>query len=476
MSFRPQLRSLVATLEFLKGPPIQQTSFVTMEAIAFQTDDKFGAELEVIVSQYKDLVDSKASHKVIKSAVDLRAKLVSTIQRRLGIKIKLITDQVLAAVIPNVYVPQNPVVQDSYRGFYEVYLSGKENPLTRVKDTKNLGTVNTATAKVTGWFSEQEVPVFINFIELFKDFGMSVPEVTGIILHELGHVFKAIVFSSNVNTTNQVLADIARHIEEKHKDADVNYIYSKLKTVDKSATIDLAEALVSGNRVVMSVATYRIINGISKSLMAESTYDKTTFESLADNFATRFGYGASLVTGLEKLEDEFSEYDLNDMLYSNSIAAMILCGTMSIIYGITTILLLSKGVIIGGLLTGLFSAFMGFITYAVFNTNRVSKKDMTYDDIKTRYTRIRNTLVEQIKSDDIPVVTQKVILEQIKIIDEIIPMKKVFDNPISKLTMKIFSSDRQAHQSIEMQKQLESLISNDIFLASRNLSLLGSKA
>lgn len=475
MQMRNITRSLVATIEAynLKNP---KPVIATMEAIAFQHNDPFGPKLESILAKYKDMVDSKANHKAIKAAVELKKELEDAIFSRLGIKVKIITDKYIAAVIPNVFVPHNPVIRDQMRWIYEEYGEiGAQDKLDKLKNITVIGSVNTDTAKVSGWFSSQELPVFLNMISLFKTHKQSVAEVTAILLHELGHAFEAIVYCSNVNTTNQILADLVRYISSEDRGGDINYVFNRIKQIDPKATRDLAEGLMSKDRQVFSVSTYRLMVSTTKSLMSSVVYDRTSFEALADNFASRFGYGVQLVTGLEKFEKSGSEYEHDKWIYENTKFAMTYLAVM-LVLSVFALFLGVVGKIPFVTLVGAFTSYLyGAIMYLITQGNRMSNKAMVYDNIRDRYMRIRSQLVELIKDPEIPDSSRKTTLEQIKMLDDIISKKEIFENPFTNFLMKIFPSDRFALENLQAQQEMELLISNNLFISSSKLATFGKK-
>lgn len=457
-----------ATLESATHRERGPLELVTMESIAFQLNDSFGKDLETVVQKYKDLVDSGVTQKVIAAAKPLHEELQKVIFKRLGIQVSLDTNSYLAATMPNTYIPHNPMVQDNIRWIFEDYDEiGGQDKLKKLKSGDSLGTVNSQTVKVTGWFSEQKAPLFVNFKKLFKDFKMTVPEVTAIILHELGHDFEGIFYSANINTTNQVLAEVARHISDNDRGGDVKYIYNRLRTVNPNMTMDIAEGLVSKNRVVMNMALYRLVVGTTNSLMSNHVYDRTNFESMADQFTARFGYASTLVSALEKLEKHGGgEYQMSQDIFTGSMILMSLFGFQFIIGGVLTFALPGIGLILGPLMMYI----CGVVIFAAYGTQRASRKDMTYDNIRDRYLRLRAQLVEVIKNQDLDRVTRERTLKQITDIDLIVSEKKVFVSFLEKFNNKIIPSDRRAVIGIEFQQESERMIANDLFISAGKLA------
>lgn len=460
-------RTFMATLEsYYKANPEPAKAVTTMEGIAFQPNDLFGPNLEALVMQAEALVESKAVTRGKSIPEELKKKIETLIKSRLGIRVELITNDSLAATIPNVFVPHNTVIRDDVRWIYEMYEEiGAQRSTRKLKDKTVMGSVDTNKAKVSGWFSEQAAPLFINFYELVKTYKLSTAEITAIILHELGHDWAAIELSSSINNANRILADIAKNISENGR-GDVEVIYRDIKKIYPEATRDLAEGLASGNQVVMSVSLFRLVNGTTNTLMLDGTYDRTTFEALADQFPARFGYALAAITGLEKLEDQYSEFEFDQYKFQSSVALFLKSATAMLLCGVAAFI--NPAFIPLGVVVGLLSLFVMKVS---FDSQRTSMKDMTYDNIRMRYTRIRNQIVERIKNKELSPEVRRTLIEQIDTADEIIKRKQVFVSFVQKFSEKWLPSDRRAAMSIEAQQEIEKMIANDIFIAANRLSL-----
>lgn len=462
--------SFIDTLEQLQQTSPSPAKLVTMESIAFQNNDDFGPRIEEICAKYKAMIDSGVNRRVVDNAVELRKQLEDLIFSRLKVKVVMVVNGYIAATIPNVYVPHNPVIRDDIRWVYEQVedISGQDK-LSRLKNNTVIGSVDTKTAKVSGWFSNQVCPLFINFYDLIKKYDLSVPEVTAIILHELGHVFQGIVYCANINTTNQVLADIARNIS-KPGYSDTTYIYNRIREVYPGATKDMAESLCSGKSVVMNIALYRLVTGSTRSLMQDKAYDKTGYEALSDQFSTRFGYGLHLVTGLEKFESVYSEYEGGEYVYGEVKKVMIVAGLLSVL-SFACMVIPNPAIKLVSALVGI---IFGFIVKSAVDTQRTSAKEMTYDNIRDRYKRIRNQIVELIKSPDLSTDVKTALLNEISAIDLVLNNKEVFSSSMEKFFIRWNSNDRLSAQDIALQRELEDMIANDIFVSANRL--MASKA
>jgi hypothetical protein len=96
-------------------------------------------------------------------------------------------------------------------------------------------------------------------------------------------------------------------------------------------------------------------------------------------------------------------------------------------------------------------------------------KDMTYDGLKDRYTRIRREVVTLLKDSKLPDEAIKASLEDLYAIDLIIKETGEGMTVWSVLGNLLFSDNRTATASMKEQQILEGLASNDIFVKAAHL-------
>lgn len=467
MRLRPT--TFMATLESYQKSNPEPVTILTTESIAFQKNDMFGPQLEAVFAKYQDLIEAGASKTAIGNNKVFIKEIESIVKARLGISIKLITNKNTAATIPNVFIPHNGIIREEIRYIYETYNKVSGQAALRTKSHGDiLGTVNTQTVKVTGWFSEQVVPVYINVWKLMSVLKFTPAEVVSVILHELGHDFNAILFSSRINTSNRVLSDIIAHISDKDRGGSVDYIYINGKIINPDMTKDIAEGLLSGDQLVMSISLYRLMIGSTKTLMDSAVYDRTGFEAVSDIFATRFGYGLESITSMEKMEKLDPEYEMDRELNNGILAFVSMQLAFSLIFAFSAVM--ATSFVIKTIL-GLCIYLDMTMAISLLNYLTPSGKDMTYDNIRDRYSRIRLQMVEIIKDPDVPDNVKRVLLDQISSVDIIISEKKVFVGVIERISRFIRPSDRRIVANIELQRSIENMIANDIFVSVNKLAL-----
>lgn len=423
-----------------------------VESIRTQTDD-FGKRLEGLF----ELLEKGLKSKEIKAA-DLKKDhpLVTRVQdcifERLGIRTKIITDEGLAAIYP-FYSNRNHIFLDSvFRG--RLNLRDQTKLLEQFNGRK--GSVNIEKAKVSGFFSEYVHPLYLNFPSLFLLQKLTAAEVAAVTLHELGHAFSACYYSDRIDRTNQVLSGIAKNVLGAES-GDLEYVYKELSKVSKDITKETVDAILNGPRVVAGVKWFKVASEIVRSQTMDDTYNKTSFEQLSDQFASRFGYGKELVTGLDKISSLSKEKNLFFFIWFQ-------IGQMYDLFTLVTLIAAAIGT--GGVVQIL---VMLMVTSITLFLERSDIKDYTYDELKERYLRIRKDTIDQLKDQKLDKNFVKSMLETIYRIDEAIKATRNVKSLKGLVADFVFPKGRSAKDSIYEQRLMETLASNDLFIASAEL-------
>jgi hypothetical protein len=187
---------------------------------------------------------------------------------------------------------------------------------------------------------------------------------------------------------------------------------------------------------------------------------------MADQFATRFGYGRDLISGLDKFGVTQSEgyYKNRFLAFTHSVTESIL---HTFVFVSTSILpFIAYGPV------GLIGAVFYFLLLRI----ALGPETMTYDEVKGRYLRIKHDMIEALKySSDKE--TKEEILDKLEDIDKFINGLKKYDHAftgIGKLLRKILiSKDHQDQiKQYQLQQELEQLASNDLFVRATKLNNL----
>ena len=426
-------------------------SIFAVENIQTQNDG-FGERLEGFVTIMRDeiVAGTLSASDVGKSPV--LKEIEKAVFKRFGLKVDLITNEVLAAVLPFYSNTSHIFITEYFRGNFNLRDQAK---LLKTFDQRK-GSVNSEKAVVTGIFSDYEHPLYINFYELIQAHAMTAAEVTAVMLHELGHAFSACQYADRTDRTNQVLAGIARHLNGGEP-GDVDYVFRELSKVTPSVTKEAADKIVNGSRTVAGATWFKTIIGMVNSQTQDDTYNETAFEQQADAFASRFGYGKQLILGLDKLSAYTPE---------KSKALLILTQMVS---GMTTLIIAAMvfaSIATGGVLTAfVMSFYMGLL----LTLHREDVTDYTYDKLKNRYLRMRQDIVDQLKDIKMNKTKVRELLDMLYAVDTCVKETSVVKTLPAYIANFIYSGARTAEKSITDQQLLEALASNDLFIHSAEL-------
>lgn len=423
------------------------------EHIDRQTDD-FPKRVESLVGLLMEEIRSKDLYEKNLDGTPYVVKLQKAIKDRLGILVKIRTSSHFACILPYYSNRNHIFLSDFFRG--NVHIT-EQSKLLKSQEGKK-GTVNIHKAVVTGIFSEYEHPLFMNFGLMMKYTDMTAAEITAVMLHELGHAFNACYYSDRTDRTNQVLASIGQRIANRQGAGDIDYIHKEVSKFTEGVKKEEIDQILNGPKVVAGLLWFKLVIGAVKNQLRSDRYNDTAYEELSDSFAGRFGYSRALMTGLDKLSAHGVEKHPSALKFSYLLEFMVM---IAVAAGCVA-LLISPGAFLMGAYFSLFSLFMAY-------TGGEEFQDYTYDKLKDRYTRIRQDLVEQLKDKSLNQAVVKGMLADIKVMDDIIKETYTHRGLVNRFSNLVFSSNREALASIEAQKLLETLASNDLFVASANL-------
>lgn len=156
--------------------------------------------------------------------------------------------------------------------------------------------------------------------ELFFDSRFTDREIMGILLHEIGHNFNVAIYTSGVDllkyglkVTNIIESNIS---EEIKKESDIKKIIINISSNNKNNPIvaNIKKIILEGfgesinlldlfllpiSRLINNLSNMIISTLFPKQRMLRKLYND---EILSDSFATMYGYGPDLMTGIDKIE------------------------------------------------------------------------------------------------------------------------------------------------------------------------------
>lgn len=306
------------------------------------------------------------------------------------------------------------------------------------------------------------------FDNIFK-VKLTARELTGIILHEIGHAFTYIEYAyRTINSVSVVMDTFVENIEKKNNTPKNSLIlaYEKvIKDLDKNKLKDtetiptaiyIADSYIKANKYDINETLYYTIDS----------------EQLADQFSGRFGMGQDLVSGLEKIVAIHGSlnpfvrvyYDLFAAIRGN-LLMMVLETLVSTILSVIYLPLITLTCIILWVLGSIFSILP--------RSDTDVDNEATYDALKKRYVRIRNELVRALRNMNID---KKLATSMLNSIDNIDAIIKNIPEPIPGLIEKLFrkysSSSQKRLEVRNIENLLEDLDANNLYVASAKLSTL----
>lgn len=431
----------------------------SLEMIKVQSSN-FGhalnAEFLKIVTKINNVqLNTQADIQACEEVKNIESLVFST----LGLRVKVITNSMLAAVLPYYSNKHHVFLNDMFKG----NISIKDQNKALEKALGKSGYVDIQNARVGGLFSDYVHKVFMNLRDLVKTYRLNSQEITAVFCHELGHAFYACEYADRMESNNLIISDVCNRIATKKETLKAEYVYQEIQKVDKTVTEKEIDNLVNGNRIIAGYTWYKVVieanKQACKSQMSQNKYDETAFEQAADNFASRFGYGRDLISGLEKIVAGGGNVEKSK---AASNMAMLFEFAFLALMVFTILSTAGAGFIAAPII---YSLFMGTVLYA----SGENVRDYTYDELKIRYKRIRNEFIAILKEDGFDKAEQQQLIDNINYADSMIESTNVHESIYRKIANFLLPSNRAAKDSIKEQQFLEEMMHNDLFLKSAQL-------
>lgn len=320
------------------------------------------------------------------------------------------------------------------------------------------GSVNLANSTVSGVFADMKCTVNMPAYWVAGKFmggGFTPGELAAITLHEIGHLFTFFEYLWHTCTTNQVLAAVARGLEESDDQNERELLMisaAKALSLNEDEIKKLAE---SGTNKAATVLIIKEITLQAQSELGADLYDMNNWEQLADMFAARHGAGRDLVTGLNKVDRLVGDISTRGT------------GKYLALEAVKTLLFLSS---VGfAMVPGIqiVAVIPFFVWWAMILTD--GPGGVTYDRPGVRLKRIRDQLVEQIKDRDLgkPVVER--LKEDLVAVDKLLETVKDRFQWWSAIFVYLNSDSRNRLKQEKLQQELETLSANDLFVKAAQL-------
>lgn len=423
----------------------------SMESIDFQSGT-FGKELELIIDRMKS---KKPTTEDVAKSKDL-TDLELTIFDHTGIQVELyfINFSGGVAFVPTINL--NHIL--NLRDVGEFNASDVAGMTKLARKYKESSVINLKTGKISGLFSKLQSPILISYKDTFLDPKITTRHTVALLLHELGHLFTNYEFASRTITTNQCIALISKSLMNKnsHEHHIVLEEVGELIAKDKKAFTQYEN--VSDARVLSAIIIDKAVQQ-GKSELGTYEYDYTASEYLADQYVARQGYGRELIERLDlRSKSVFSdEYSATAGFFSDFAK---------------TILYVSTGFLSNLLVPGLGFFVTNLLLIQQIMGSSYANKDYTYDVLQVRLKRIREQNIQQLKYINNDPVLKASIIKTLDDTKAIIDQTRINETIFEKIFLFISKKSRDTKAAIQLQRDLEELASNELFVKAAKLSLL----
>jgi hypothetical protein len=427
-------------LSFISGQQISQ------ESIDFQKGSMFFRDL---TNAFKELCKEKG-----KTIYD--SPVAGLIEKIIKHHTNMTVVFALGENGPSIRVPEfnkNNVLANELYKYYATSAAGIDLINSTGKAIR--GGVNLKTSKVSGIFSEIKVILHYPVSELLNP--KFIPEEhASFVLHEVGHMFTYFEFMNHVVTTNQVLAGMSRALDESNTIEERESVFITIKKSQKLSNLDVKTLAKSTDNKVAEIV---VLTNIFKQLESElgtNIYDETSWEYLSDQFCARHGAGRYLITGLDK-----SFKDMSLIAYRSTPVYLF----MEVIKLALLIVPLSKAMMV-----------VRFLALSIIISDGIGSRTDNYDTPEARIKRVRNQIVEHLKDKKLSGDDRERLLADIAAIDEI--LKHIDDRRqfLGVLWDTIVPWAHKRYNQEMLQKDLEAIAVNDLFVKSAEIKQLSKSA
>lgn len=319
------------------------------------------------------------------------------------------------------------------------------------------GMVDTKNARVSGDLSKINHRMGFSLAYIRKNNELSDSEVAAIILHEVGHAFTYLQYLTDqmmalhtVTTAWQEITSGAHGTTEivlkrAAKELGISDTGWIKETAGKNADISVTLLCSAAVRVDASTDNKRF-------------YTMDTAEELADIFAVRHGAAREVIKIRSYYGNPQPRYNIrSNLLFSTVMLAL-------------TTAAVGAAVPLIGMFTFVIaiSAGMHFL-----KENKSAAQAPSWTTVAQKLSKVRNQVVEQIKLCDLDPKEFKETLATIELADRLIKDEGVFEKPVAEAFYDYFRSGKKSAEALrEYTDRLETLISNDLFVAAARLGNL----
>lgn len=436
-----------------------------LESIQFQKSDLFN-EITQCIKELRTL--NKVTSKEFFDSMEVK-QLADVITKHTGLKFVFLDNgygfTAYTPILHNHIFDKQVGIEDFNKLVQETDFSTNIRKMMKAMNTNLLkGTVSLKEAKVSGFFSLltcwMSIPRF-----MIHDKSYLEEELAALVLHEIGHSFTAFEYLSRTVRTNQALSLMQRVMDKSISFEDRKIIFTQAIEAKKLEMDSDAQKLMLGD-LSFEALTILVINQqveACKSELGASVYDEVACEYLADQFAARHGAGRYLISVLDKWAKRGGVSHITASHINTNMTMMLAAVSVAI-----------AGIPLVGLAMGILITLIGTGNWAMAS----SKYEMThgYDNDYTRMSRIKHQMVQRLKEPECGPEEKKYILTYLEEVEPIIKKYVNQNNPRIRDRIAFFFSKKHKYdfEFKALQKDLEELGNNDLFVMSEKLKSLQS--
>lgn len=440
----------------------------SLEGVSYIHDKRFVEQMDTESALFLSFIEKEKDDKKITDYLN-KSKLLILLRERFNMNLSLewVKDE------QNINFFAHVPIIDKNNPLYPTWLKSYFNPSQSMKDVikkKEIlrSEVDLDRAKFSGFFSELEMKVSINSALKLKTDLFTPQELSAIIMHEIGHCFTLNEHLCYCWTENFV---VRTHLEEfrQTKDSKMkslilsSLVKEKYLTKEDRATVEQFKETEEGY-LYLTKSSYQ-----QTARDYQNKYsDDTMIEVMADNFATRLGFGQPLITALIKME-KFYNGNSARTVWLAYFFRMITAGMMVFFSVANPIFAFSFG-----LFYLMMSSFVG-----------VMRLQSMYDKPKDRVEKIRREMIGTLKNYYLSESQKRELTKQIEFISQKLEEENKYLSSISFPWLSeigittaewfndFFKSDKykfkSRNQAISEQNELERLLNNDLFFNSQQV-------
>lgn len=443
---------------------LDKFSLISMEMIDYQLKDPVLDQLHAIIEEYKKDKDGKSFSNKLEEIIKKRFNIT------LDCNVKEASYINASAMVQllDIYHPLNKGLLDVFGKSANYFLGDqivKPNFKKMVQGKiDNIGSLDFKAVKASGIFSQLEykIELLTPLFERDSNFIISV------ILHELGHIWTFMEYVHHITFKNVIVTNIVKEFLKIKEDTlrvefigKVNNIYG----------INVPEALAKQSDPKAQLV---VVGDIYKQMyndFSETTYNTTSVEVLADQFASRFGLGIEIIKSMSGKEFSWEALHKNALIgFITSLITLTLTSLAGFLVAIGSVAF-SVEMLFCILFAGA-SGLIRLLDTLTFGQFKVGASN--YDTPKQRLVRVRNMMINQLKNNPKNNDAKKLI-EQIDESMAYIEKADEFNGFMVKLCRWVSTDFRTQEERKIYNQLLEDLMDNTLYVSGNKFKHLLDK-